>query len=312
MGLFKTLGLAVTSTIDWEMTPEYTFGTFESWGGKERVRSAKERVYYFFIDNWGDTPRLCLMERGIKHARVAAEILAPEEMVRNCVDRQGKAAIFEQSYAIDSALQQWLLVHVIETEDDSKIIPIAPANDEDLQETGLPLKTDPLPAANRVTLPADSAEMSEEDVCALTRQYKLFDSERNPGGNFANTLVDNGDGLTVSDLATGLMWQRDGLDIMSNRMLRQEVERLNRERFAGFSDWRIPSVAEALSLMEPVQNRHGQHVHPCFSPRQPFIFVAATRAPGGYWFVDYKQGRAYWASGTNPGGFARLCRGDNP
>ena len=77
MGLFKKLGLAVNSTIDWEMTPEYTFGTFESWGGKERVRSAKERIYYFFIDNWGDTPRLCLMERGIKHARVAAEITRP-------------------------------------------------------------------------------------------------------------------------------------------------------------------------------------------------------------------------------------------
>ena len=123
--------------------------------------------------------------------------------------------------------------------------------------------------------------------------------------------MDNGDGLTVSDLATGLMWQREGLDIMSYRMLRQEVERLNNERFAGFADWRIPSLAEALSLMEPVKNGHGQHMHPCFSPRQPFIFVAATRSPGGYWFVDYKQGRAFWASGTIPGGFARLCRGDN-
>ncbi|MHB8810802.1 MAG: Lcl C-terminal domain-containing protein [Desulfobulbaceae bacterium] len=312
MGLFKKLGLAVTSTIDWEMTPEYTFGTFESWGGKERVRSAKERVYYFFIDNWGDSPRLCLMERGIKHARVAAEILAPEDMVRSCVDRQGKAAIFEQSFAIDSALHQWLLAHVIETEDDSKIIPIAPANEEDLQETGLPPRTVPLPTDNRVTLPAALAEMSEEDVCALTQQYNLFDSARNTGGKFANSLVDNRDNLTVSDLASGLMWQRGGLDIMSNRMLRQEVARLNKERFAGFADWRIPSVAEALSLMEPVKNRHGQHVHVCFSPRQPFIFVAATRTPGGYWFVDYKQGSAYWASGTNPGGFARLCREDRP
>ena len=309
--MFKKLGLAVSTAIDWEMTPEYTFGTFESWGGKERTRSAKERIYYFFIDNWGDTPRLCLMERGIKHARVAAEILAPEDMIRKCVQRQGKGSLFEQSYAIDSALQQWLLEHVIETDDDSKIIPIVPANEQELQDTGLPQRTDLLPPVNRVTLPAEPAEMSEEDVRKLTLRHNLFDSERNQAGNFPNTLVDNGDGLTVSDLATGLMWQREGLDIMSNRMLRQEVERLNHQRFAGFSDWRIPSMAEALSLISPKKNRHGQHVHPCFSPWQPFIFVAATRRPGGYWFVDYKQGRVFWASGTIPGGFARLCRGDN-
>lgn len=312
MGLFKTLGLAVTCTIDWEMTPEYTFGTFESWGGKERVRSAKERTYYFFIDNWGDTPRLCLMERGIKHARVVAEILAPEEMVRKCVERQGRASIFEQSFAIDSALQQWLIANVLESEDDSRIIPLVPAGEQELQDTGLPGRGEALAAVSQVTLPGEPAEMTEEEVIALIAGANLYDGERNPGGSFTSSLVDNQDGLTVSDLATGLMWQREGLDIMSNRMLRQEVERLNRERFAGHGDWRLPSLAEALSLMLPAKNRHGQHLHPCFSPRQPFIFTAATRTPGGYWFVDYKQGRAFWASGTIPGGFARLCRGDNP
>jgi hypothetical protein len=309
--MFKKLGLAVNSAIDWEMTPEYTFGTFESWGGKERIRSAKERIYYFFIDNWGDTPRLCLMERGIKHARLVAEIIAPAEMIRKCVQQQGQGSLFEQSYAIDSELQQWLLAHVIETDDDSKIIPIVPANEQELQDTGLPRRTDLLPAGPRTELPPEPAEMSEEDVCKLVLRHNFFDSKRNPGGSFPSTLVDNGDGLTVSDLATGLMWQREGLDIMSNRMLRKEVERLNRKRFAGFADWRIPSMAQALSLIAPGKNSNGQHVHSCFSPRQPFIFVAATRRPGGYWFVDYKQGCAFWASGTIPGGFARLCRRDN-
>ncbi|MHB1348599.1 MAG: Lcl C-terminal domain-containing protein [Desulfobulbaceae bacterium] len=311
MGLFKKLGLAVTSTIDWEMTPEYTFGTFESWGGKERVRSARERIYYFFIDNWGESPKLCLMERGIKHARVVAEILAPEEMVSNCVKRQGEGSIFDQSYAIDKALQRWLITHVLETDDDSRIIPIVSDAEPELQETGLPRRNDPLPQIATTTLPSASEELSEEDIAGLAARYNLFDSQRNPGGNFPNSLVDNDDGQTVSDLATGLMWQREGLDIMSNRMLRQEIERLNREGFAGYSDWRIPSLAEGLSLMEPGKNRHGQHVHPCFSPGQPFIFVAATRNPGGYWFADYKQGTVFWASGTIPGGFARLCRGDN-
>ncbi|MCW5198494.1 DUF1566 domain-containing protein, partial [Desulfobulbus sp. F3] len=116
------------------------------------------------------------------------------------------------------------------------------------------------------------------------------------------------DGLTVTDKVTGLMWQRGGLDIMSHRMLRKAIDELNREGFAGHGDWRLPTLAEALSLMQLEMNAKGQHLHPAFSSDQPFIFVEAVRKSGGQWFVDFKQSRAYWASGTIPGGFGRLCR----
>ena len=33
MGLFKKLLVTGMPAIDWEMTPEFTFGTYESWGG---------------------------------------------------------------------------------------------------------------------------------------------------------------------------------------------------------------------------------------------------------------------------------------
>ena len=115
-------------------------------------------------------------------------------------------------------------------------------------------------------------------------------------------------GLTVSDKVTGLMWQRGGLDIMSHRSMLRAVKHLNEEKFAGYSDWRLPSVAEALSLLEQEKLANDQYLHPCFSGEQPFVFVDATRKPGGQWFVDFKQGRAFWSSGTIPGGFGRLCR----
>ncbi len=308
MGLFKKLDLAVTSTIDWEMTPEYTFGTFESWGGKERVRSKAERIYYFFIDNWGDSPKLCLMERGIKHARVVAEILAPEHLVRGCVDSQGKSSLFEKSYAIDKTLKEWLLENVIETKDDSKVIPLDSDVVEKTMSMNLPHKDEPAPDIQQIQLPDEPSEISEEEAEQLVKQFNFYDCDRNTAGSFTNYLVDNGDGLTVSDLATGLMWQREGFDIMSHRMLCKDIDQLNKEEFAGFSDWRLPTMAEALSLLEPEKNERDQHIASCFSSQQPFIFVAAFRNPGGYWFVDFKQGRTYWASGTNPGGFGRVCR----
>ncbi len=311
MGLFTLLKLGNQHVVDWEMSPEYTFGTFESWGGKEQVRSKisrTERIYYFFIDAWDETPRLCLMERGVKHARVVAEILAPPEMVRKCVDEQGKVAIFERTHGINEEVKNWLLENIIETCDESKIVAIEEEARESLGLTGLPGADEPLPSElEHVNLPSGPAEISEGDVVALIKKYNFTDHERNPEGKFSNYLVDNGDGQTVTDKVTGVMWQRGGADIMSHRSMRRELEKLNADKLAGYDDWRLPSMAEALSLMEQEKNRD-LFLHPCFSSEQPFIFVDATRRPGGYWFVDFKHGRAFWSSGTIPGGFGRFCR----
>ena len=248
------------------------------------------------------------MERGIKHARVVAEILAPEDMVRQCVAQQGKVARFERTHAINDELKQWLQKNVVESDDTSLVVPLLEEKDETLRDTGLPSAEGSEAKGAPVRLPFESAELSEEDITALVREYRLVDHERNPEGTYEAELVDNGDGLTVTDLRSGLMWQREGVDITSNRGLRKKVTQLNAQEFAGYGDWRIPTMAEALSLMRREKNNKDQYVHPCFSAAQPFIFADAVRNPGGYWFVDFKQGRAFWASGTIPGGFGRLCR----
>jgi hypothetical protein len=310
MGMFHKVkvGDTVISPIDWEMSPELTFGTFESWGGRERVRNNAECVYYFFVDDWGDTPKLCLMERAVKHARVVAEIKAPPEMVKKCVAEQGYVARFEQSFAINDQIRDWLIQNVLDDGNPSLVVPIVEEEDvEDMGPALPPLKGSAL-AGGMVQLPSLPAYIQEEEIGDLIRKWNFFDSEYNPGGRFANCLVDSGDERTVIDLKTGLMWQRGGLDINSIRQMRKDIEKIHAVGFAGYHDWRLPTVEEAMSLMEHEPNGKTMHLHPCFSRNQPFIFVEARRRPGGYWFVDYKQGRAFWSSGTIPGGFGRLVR----
>lgn len=311
MGIFEKLGVAnkAQATIDWDITPALTFTIFESWGSKERnVRTKSERYYYFYIDTWQEPAKVCLMERGIKHARVLAEIDAPRDLIQNCIAAQGKNAGLDRCYAVDDALKQWLNDNILTGDGGDKIKLVAATLETEELETGLPTKEEPLPALNRVALPAAATVVSEDEVPGLIRRYGFFDAKNNPEGRFATYLVDNGDGLTVTEQVTGVMWQRQGCDITSIRRLQAYIAEINRNGFAGYHDWRLPTLEEAMTLMQPTPSPKDQYIHPCFSHHQPFIFVAQQRLPGGYWFVDYKQATVFWASGTIPGGFGRLCR----
>ncbi|MFA6282996.1 MAG: DUF1566 domain-containing protein [Desulfurivibrionaceae bacterium] len=310
MGLSEKLGLGGQPvSIDWDLTPSDTFALFESWGGKdkERIRNNSELHYYFYIDNWNSPAKLCLMERGVKHAKILAHIDCPQEMLKNCVARQGKD-MRDQSYAIDEGIKQWLLEKIIESEDSSRIALVDNSVPQEVMETGLPKAGDPLPALEKIRLRAAGGVVTEEEAATLAARIGCYDSQHNPQGKFSNLLVDNGDGLTVTDHATGVMWQRGGCDLTTIRNVQKYVEELNRQRFAGFADWRLPTMEEGLSLLEPRANAKGVHLHPCFSKEQPFVFLADQRKPGGYWFIDFKQGAVFWASGTIPGGFGRVCR----
>lgn len=309
MGTFHKLqvGELTIRDIDWEMTPDLTFGTYESWGGRERVRNNDEKIYYFFVDNWGDKPKLCLMERAVKHAKIIAEIEAPEDLVNECVENQGAVAFYDRSFAIDERLREWLVEHVLDDGDGSLVRPVREPREVEDMGRRLPVWDGRADAGDRIFLPADPRVLSEADVRHIVATWGFYDAECNPGGRFRNHLHDSGN-KTIVDQRTGLMWQRSGLDIMSIRSLNRHIEALNGKGFAGYHNWRLPTLEEAMSLLEPEPNDKGIHLNSNFSREQPFIFVAARRSPGGYWFVDFKQGRSFWSSGTIPGGFGRLCR----
>jgi hypothetical protein len=302
------VGDRIITPIDWEMTPELSFGTYESWGGRERVRDNNEQVYYFFIDNWGETPKVCLMERAVKHAKVLAQIDVPTGLIEECVEKQGSAARFEQSYAVDESVKKWLIDNVLDGGEEKYVHPVVEKTVRENMGVPLPRKGTAQWNFDRVQLPSDQVSLMDDDVDQIVQKWNFFDTERNKDGSFVNGLVDPGDGLTVIDERTGLQWQTGGIDICSIRTMNLKVKEHNEKKFGGFDDWRTPSVEEALSLMESSMNFKGLFLNPCFSADQPFIFVAAQRKPGGYWFVDFKQGRAFWSSGTIPGGFGRLCR----
>lgn len=69
----------------------------------------------------------------------------------------------------------------------------------------------------------------------------------------------------VVDRSTGLMWQK-GCSEGGNEAPKSAkyVAELNRQRFAGFSDWRVPTMEELATLMEPVANYRAGFVSDVF------------------------------------------------
>ena len=310
MGMFKKLRLSETTVpqVEWEITPDLAFCTFFAKGLRVGGKGG-ERVCYFFIDNWGTEPKLYLMERGVRYVNILAEVKAPPAMLNASIGSQGGSPAARGNFPVDSVLKAWLLAEVVEPDDSPYLIPLLSedAVGDDPGEALPPLGNSGY-NGSIVVLSAAAESMGDEQLAALIKQGGFYDARLNPQGAFANALADSGDGLTVVDERTGLMWQRGGLDLCSINTMKRRITELQEKGFASFHDWRMPTLAEALSLMEVTLNAKGMHLHPCFSKEQPFIFVAAPRKPTGYWFVDYAQGRVYWSSGTVPGGFCRLCR----
>ncbi len=310
MDLFEQLGVSNTTVqcIDLEMTPDLAYRTFTCSGFHEEQCATKQRVLYCYIDAWEAEPKLLLMEQGVKYARVLALIKAPIAMVRACVANPETSSMLRRTHAIDLPLKQWLQTILIDKKDVSCLQLMAESMVAPICPIGLPLLGTLSFTGRRCYLPSESQQLDEVQLENEINTWNFFENHRRPQGSFACFLVDNNDHLTVTDEYAGLVWQRGGLDLASMRTIKRAVEQHCKQGYSGWHDWRLPSLHEAMSLMQPEKNAQGLYLHPCFSEEQPFIFTAARCHPGGYWLVDYRQGRVFRGAGSSPGAFARLCR----
>ena len=107
-------------------------------------------------------------------------------------------------------------------------------------------------------------------------------------------LCDNGDG-TVSDKETKLMWnQTDAYQDTSKWsnwfMAEDYIKSLNNKKFAGYTNWRMPTLEEAEDLYD-------EDIHIRDMDRFE-IFIDSTFSPGG--------GFTTWTSDERPHGTAGI------
>jgi hypothetical protein len=114
----------------------------------------------------------------------------------------------------------------------------------------------------------------------------------NQDGEFKNDFQASND-RTVCDRATGLMWERKGSDqAMSWQAAGDYIRELNRNRFEGYDDWRLPTLEELLSLMENSWRNGDLFIDEAFEQNQRSCWSADTRGADKAWKAQFHVGYA--------------------
>ncbi len=132
---------------------------------------------------------------------------------------------------------------------------------------------------------------------SMVKKYNFYDKFDNMSGDFANDYEPksiNGDSFVI-DHATGLMWHQSG----SKKCLNWEnskvwVRNLNIRGYAGYNDWRLPTMEEAASLLESKQMNGDLFIDPVFDKKQIWIWTGDSYVTGGAWLVHYGCGCVFW------------------
>lgn len=132
-------------------------------------------------------------------------------------------------------------------------------------------------------LRSTAAALSDGEVDAMLTRLNLYESDRNPAGTgishrYKPQVI--GDAVVVVDGATGLMWQKgQSDDAMGLQDADAYIAALNEQKYGGFTDWRLPTLEEAMSLVEP--KKSGElHIAQLFKPEAIRIWTSDREANG--------------------------------
>jgi hypothetical protein len=171
----------------------------------------------------------------------------------------------------------------------------------------------------RVLVPEKSApqirkpkyQLRKEPMTVSEEMFKKFfklDEKKRPLEYIKNEYRNNNDGI-ITDYATGLIWEKSGSnDNMSYRQAQAYILGLNQMKFAGHNDWRLPTVDELTSLLEPDEQSKDLYINPIFDDKQQWCWTSEQRVPDGAWYISFVNGYVSWRNLLSSNLYVRAVR----
>jgi serine/threonine protein kinase len=126
------------------------------------------------------------------------------------------------------------------------------------------------------------------------REAFVIDARWRPIHYITNDFQVNVDG-TISDKVTGLTWQRAGSDYpVTWHEAKGYIQELNRKRFAGRTDWRLPTVNELMSLLTEVPRARDLCIEPIFDQNVRWLWSSDRCSFVSAWYVSVDMGYISW------------------
>ncbi|MBN2092243.1 DUF1566 domain-containing protein [candidate division KSB1 bacterium] len=137
--------------------------------------------------------------------------------------------------------------------------------------------------------------LSLDDAKKMLHKHNFFASDWNNNGKGITHQylpIKFQKDLVVIDLATGLMWQQSGSpEYLYWKDVQKWIDDQNQKGYAGYHDWRLPTLEEAMSLMEPTKLNGALYIDPVFDKTQRWIWTADQVAGGSLrWVVYFNYG----------------------
>ena len=93
------------------------------------------------------------------------------------------------------------------------------------------------------------------------------------------------------DHVTGLTWRKSGSkNYMTFKEIDAYIKKMNVDMYGGYNDWRLPTLEEAMSIMESKRNDNGLFIDPLFDPIQRWIWTVDKEGPTMVWVVEFNNG----------------------
>jgi len=134
---------------------------------------------------------------------------------------------------------------------------------------------------------------TKKQVIDMIQKFNFYEAQFNPNGGYPNRFVDNRNG-TITDNETQLMWQKSGTrEMVSWKKAPEYIDRLNNRKFSGYSNWRLPTLEELLTLTEPRHSRQGLYISSFFSQKQGIVASSDSCSYDGKnlpWYISFLRG----------------------
>ncbi len=134
--------------------------------------------------------------------------------------------------------------------------------------------------------------LSTDEIRKMFKNKGFRDIEWNPEGDFPNEYEEKilSKHRVVIDYACGLMWQQSGSrNKITLKEAKDYVRQLNRNSYAGFSDWRMPTIEELASLLEP-STGGTRLIDEAFDPQQQWCWSSDKKPTRDAWPISFRSG----------------------